>query len=186
MIPSRAHQPAAPTSRKSQPVRARHRRTQSRVSTALGSSRKNLGPSRSPAAFCAALQSARADSIFLRPAPDRPTRSIKCPGRDCPGPAPYAAAQPSMIEDRGLRGARVPEHVIDGENGVVPCRAPQARFVSQISGDAISAMLSADVSCGDTRDPRIFPETRQFALSASGRPCNHRRHLEIRLPPCCR
>jgi hypothetical protein len=24
-----------------------------------------------------------------------------------------------MIEDRGLRGARVPERVIDGENGVV-------------------------------------------------------------------
>jgi hypothetical protein len=59
------------------------------------------------------------------------TAGLKCAGRDCPGPAPHAAAQPSMIEDRGLRGARVPEHVIDGENGVVPCRAPQARLFSQ-------------------------------------------------------
>jgi hypothetical protein len=111
------------------------------------------------------------------------TVGLKCAGRDCPGPAPHAAAQPSMIEDRGLRGARVPEHVIDGENGVVPCRAPQARLFSQISGAAISAPLSADVSCGHTRNPRIFPETRQFALFASGRQCNHRRHLEIRRRP---
>ena len=31
-------------------------------------------------------------------------------------PGPGDAAQPSMIEDRGLRGARVLERVIDGEN----------------------------------------------------------------------
>jgi hypothetical protein len=41
------------------------------------------------------------------------------PGRDCPVPAPHAAAQPSMIEDRPQGGARVLERVIDGENGVI-------------------------------------------------------------------
>ena len=34
-------------------------------------------------------------------------------------PAPTPQRSPSMIEDRGLRGARVPERVIDGENGVI-------------------------------------------------------------------
>ena len=37
----------------------------------------------------------------------------------CPPPRRRAAAQPSMIEDRGVRSARVPERDINGENGVV-------------------------------------------------------------------
>ena len=56
----------------------------------------------------------------------------------------HPAAQPSMIEDRGLRGARVLERVIDGERrGTLKGhRKPAVSFLSHLTATAFRATQS--------------------------------------------
>ena len=89
------------------------------------------------------------------------------------------AAQPSMVDERGLRGARVLERVVDGENGVVTSKAAASPPSLSQSRRSQSPRLVIAALGGYMRNLRINSETPLRDLLPSSRQRNHRRHLDI-------